>query len=141
MNEHTITINEDSLLEVFVIYTKLFHKPFTKEALLTGLPIHGDQKLFSKGKSKSLFSRVAARAGLKSTLIKRPIDEMLSLHLPIILLLSSDNVCILEKFSEDRTEAKIIYPEGDGLEQWLSVKRSMTISFALITTSNGIGKH
>ena len=122
MNEHTITINEDSLLEVFVIYTKLFHKPFTKEALLTGLPIHGDQKLFSKGKSKSLFSRVAARAGLKSTLIKRPIEEMLSLHLPIILLLSNDNVCILDKFSEDRTEAKIIYPEGDGLEQWLSVK-------------------
>jgi len=122
MNEHTITINEDSLLEVFVVYTKLFHKPFTKEALLTGLPIHGDQKLFSKGKSKSLFSRVAARAGLKSTLIKRPISEMLSLHLPIILLLSNDNVCILEKFSEDRTEAKIIYPEGDGLEQWLSVK-------------------
>ena len=122
MNEHTITINEDSLLEVFVIYTKLFHKPFTKEALLAGLPIYGDQKLFSKGKSKSLFSRVAARAGLKSTLIKRPIEEMLSLHLPIILLLSNDNVCILEKFSEDKTEAKIIYPEGDGLEQWLSVK-------------------
>ena len=122
MNEHIITINEDSLLEVFVIYTKLFHKPYTKEALLTGLPIHSDQKLFSKGKSKSLFSRVAARAGLKSTLIKRPIEEMLSLHLPIILLLSNDNVCILEKFSEDRTEAKIIYPEGDGLEQWLSVK-------------------
>ncbi len=122
MNEHTITVNEDSLLEVFVLFTKLFHKPFTKEALLAGLPIHGDQKLFSKGKSKSLFSRVAARAGLKSTLIKRPIEEMLSLHLPIILLLSNDNVCILEKFSEDRTEAKIIYPEGDGLEQWLSVK-------------------
>ncbi|MCD6190678.1 MAG: type I secretion system permease/ATPase [Sulfurimonas sp.] len=122
MNEHTITINEDSLLEIFVIFTKLFHKPYTKEALLAGLPIHGDQKLFSKGKSKSLFSRVAGRAGLKSTLIKRPIKDMLSLHLPIILLLSNDNVCILEKFSEDRTEAKIIYPEGGGLQEWLSVE-------------------
>ncbi len=122
MNEHTITVNEDSLLEVFVLFTKLFHKPFTKEALLAGLPIHGDQKLFSKGKSKSLFSRVAARAGLKSTLIKRPIEDMLSLHLPIILLLSNDNVCILEKFNADKTQAKIIYPEGDGIEQWLDVK-------------------
>ena len=121
MNQHTITTNEDSLLDVFVIFTKLFHKPFTKESLLAGLPIHGDQKLFSKGKSKSLFSRVAARAGLKSTLIKRPIEDILSLHLPIILLLSNDNVCILEKFSDDRTQAKIIYPEGEGLEQWLDV--------------------
>ncbi len=35
----------------------------------------------------------------------------------MILLLSSDNVCILERFNEDRTKAKIIYTEGDGLKQ------------------------
>ena len=122
MEKHNISVSEDSLLEVFVLFTKLFHKPFTKEALLSGLPIYGSQKLFSKDSSKSLFSRVAARAGLKSTLVKKPIDEILSLHLPMILLLSNDNVCILEQFNEDRTEAKIIYPEGDGLEQWLSVE-------------------
>jgi ATP-binding cassette subfamily C protein LapB len=39
----------------------------------------------------------------------------------MILLLSSDNVCILEEFNQDKTQAKIIYPEGDGLEQWLDV--------------------
>jgi ATP-binding cassette subfamily C protein LapB len=122
MNEHTITVPEDTLLEVFVLFTKLFHKPYTKEALLAGLPIHESQKLFSTSSSKSLFSRVAARAGLKTTLIKRPINEILALHLPMILLLSSDNVCILEEFNKDKTEAKIIYPEGNGLEQWLSVE-------------------
>ena len=122
MNEHTITVPEDTLLEVFVLFTKLFHKPYTKEALLAGLPIHDSQKLFSTSSSKSLFSRVAARAGLKTTLIKRPIKEILGLHLPMILLLSNDNVCILERFNENKTEAKIIYPEGDGLEQWLSVQ-------------------
>jgi len=122
MDKHTITVNEDSLLEVFVLYTKLFHKPFTKEALLAGLPMYSSQKLFSKDSSKSLFSRVAARAGLKSILVKKPIKDMLSLYLPVILLLSSDNVCILEEFNEDKTQAKIIYPEGDGLEQWLSVE-------------------
>jgi len=122
MNEHTISINEDSLLEVFVLFTKLFHKPFTKEALLTGLPTHGTQKLFSQNSSKSLFSRVASRAGLKSTLVKRSIEDMLGLHLPVILLLSNDNVCILEEFNQDKSQAKIIYAEGDGLEQWLSVE-------------------
>lgn len=121
MNKHTITVNEDSLLEVFVLFTKLFHKPFTKEALLSGLPIYGSQKLFSMENSKSLFSRVAARAGLKTTLVKKPIKEILNLHLPMILLLSNDNVCILEEFNEEKTQAKIIYPEGDGLEQWLGV--------------------
>ncbi len=121
MNEHKISVHEDTLLDTFVLFTKLFYKPFTKEALLAGLPIHDAQKLFSKDSSKSLFSRVAARAGLKSTLIKRSIEDMLSLHLPAILLLSNDNACILEKFNDDKTQAKIIYPEGDGLEQWVSI--------------------
>lgn len=122
MNEHSIKVAEDTLLDVFVLFTKLFHKPYTKEALLAGLPVNESQKLFSASGSKSLFSRVAARAGLKTTLIKKPINEILGLHLPMILLLSNDNVCILERFNEDKTEAKIIYPEGDGLEQWLSVQ-------------------
>jgi ATP-binding cassette subfamily C protein LapB len=121
MNEHKISVHEDILLDTFVLFLKLFHKPFTKEALLAGLPIHDSQKLFSKDSSKSLFSRVAARAGLKSTLIKRSIEDMLSLHLPAILLLSNDNACILAEFNDDKTEAKIIYPEGDGLEQWVSI--------------------
>ncbi len=121
MNEHKISLHEDTLLDTFVLFTKLFHKPFTKEVLLSGLPIHDSQKLFSKESSKSLFSRVAGRAGLKSTLIKRSIEDMLSLHLPAILLLSNDNACILEKFNDDKTQAKIIYPEGDGLEQWVSI--------------------
>lgn len=121
MNEHKISLHEDTLLDTFVLFTKLFHKPFTKEVLLSGLPIHDSQKLFSKESSKSLFSRVAGRAGLKSTLIKRSIEDMLSLHLPAILLLSNDNACILERFNDDKTQAKIIYPEGDGLEQWVSI--------------------
>lgn len=122
MSEHKISVPEDTLLDVFVLFTKLFHKPYTKEALLAGLPIHESQKLFTTGNSKSLFSRVASRTGLKTTLIKKPINEILGLHLPMILLLSNDNVCILERFSDDKTEVKIIYPEGDGLEQWLSTK-------------------
>ncbi len=122
MNEYNFSVNEDSLLEVLVLYTKLFHKPFSKESLLAGLPIHNSQTIFSKDSSKSLFSRVAARAGLKSTLVKKDFNEILSLHLPMILLLSNDNVCILERFNDDRTQAKIIYPEGEGLEQWLSAE-------------------
>ena len=93
MSDKTIRIKQDSLLDSLVLYTKLFHKPFTAEALMAGLPVHNSQEtqeLFSVGSSKSLFSRVAGRAGLKSTLIQRRIDKMLQLQLPMILLLSND---------------------------------------------------
>ncbi len=123
MSEHTTAIKQDTLLQTLVLYTKLFHKPFTAEALVAGLPVHniqGNQELFSLENSKSLFSRAAGRAGLKTTLVERKISDILQLQLPMILLLSNDNACILEKFSEDKTQAKIIYPEGNGLEAWVS---------------------
>lgn len=123
MNEHNISVQDDTLLEILVLYTRLFHKPFSKEALLFGLPMNDSQTLFSKDSSKSLFTRVAARAGLKSTLVKREISDILELHLPMILLLSNDNVCILEEFNDDKTEAKIIYAEGEGTQEWVSVEK------------------
>ena len=94
MNEDKVSVQEDALLDTFVLFTKLFSKPFTKEALLAGLPIHDSQKLFSKDSSKSLFSRVAARAGLKSTLIKRSIEDMLSLHLHLYSVVL---LCLLQQ--------------------------------------------
>ena len=117
----SISIKQDSLLESLVLYTKLFHKPYTAEALIAGLPIQESQELFSVASSKSLFSRAAARAGLKSTLIQRSVKDMLNLQLPMILLLSNDYTCILESFSEDRKQAKIIYPDGKGVEDWINV--------------------
>ncbi len=125
MAEKSILIKQDSLLDSLVLYTKLFHKPFTAEALMAGLPVHNSQEsqeLFSVGGSKSLFSRVAGRAGLKSVLIKRPINKMLQLQLPMILLLSNDYTCILESFSKDRKQVKIIYPDGEGAEDWIDVE-------------------
>ncbi|MDF1875011.1 type I secretion system permease/ATPase [Sulfurimonas sp. SAG-AH-194-I05] len=125
MNNKLIFIKQDSLLDSLVLYTKLFHKPFTAEALMAGLPVHNSQEsqeLFSVGSSKSLFSRVAGRAGLKSTIVQRPINKMLQLQLPMILLLSNDYTCILENFSQDRKKVKIIYPDGDGVEEWMSVE-------------------
>lgn len=124
-----IHINEteqrDSLLESLVLYTKLFHKPFSAESLLTGLPVDANTKegiLFSRDDSKSLFSRAAARAGLKSTLVKKELKQILNLQLPMILLLSNNNSCILESFSEDKTKARIIYPSKEALNEWVDIE-------------------
>ncbi len=116
---------KDSLLESLVLFTRLYHKPYTAESLLSGLPVDANvtsQTLFSKNSSKSLFSRAAARAGLKSTLVERPISEILELQLPMILVLSNDNSCILSQFSPDRTKAKIVFAGEDALEGWVSVE-------------------
>jgi len=117
---------KDSLLDSLVLYTRLFHKPFSAESLLQGLPMgwnEVDQLLFSKNSSKSMFSRAAARAGLKTTIIEKPIKDILSLQLPVILLLSNENSCILDSFNEDKTKAKIIFSGlDDPLEEWVDVE-------------------
>lgn len=125
MDNKSTFIKQDSLLKSLVLYTKLYHKPYSAEALMFGLPVHTSEegeRLFTIGGSKSLFSRAAEHAGLKSILIQRPINQMLELQLPVILLLRNDYTCILDSFSEDRTQAKIIYPDGDGGETWVSVE-------------------
>ena len=118
---------KDTLLESLVLYTRLFHKPFSSESLLSGLPIGvnlTDQMLFSKTNSKSLFSRAATRAGLKTIIIEKPIKDFLNLQLPVILLLSNENSCILESFNEDKTKAKIIFVGIDEpLEEWIEIDK------------------
>lgn len=117
---------KDSLLESLVLYTKLYHKPYSEESLMAGLPashLYGDNILFTKEKSKSLFSRAAQRAGLRSSLVQRPIKEILQLQLPVILLLSNKNSCILEDFSKDKKEGKIIHPNGEEpIEEWIDIQ-------------------
>lgn len=128
MHKNTENYNkQDSLLESLVLYTKLYHKPYSHESLMAGLPashLHDDNILFSKSKSKSLFSRAAQRAGLRSSLVQRPILDILQLQLPVILLLANKNSCIFEDFSQDKKEAKIIYPNGDEpIEEWVEIAR------------------
>ncbi len=119
-----------SLLNSLSLYTKLYSKPYSVDSLSAGLPkstLDDDFELFSKDSSKSLFSRAASRAGLKSTLSKKPLEDIIDLHLPCILLLSQNNSCILESFSQDRTKIKIIFAEDDASEQWMEVEKLQEI--------------
>jgi ATP-binding cassette subfamily C protein LapB len=126
-NTINTSYKKDSLLESLVLYTKLYHKPFSAESLMAGLPtIHlfNDNSLFSKQSSKSLFSRAAKRAGLRSTLVQKDLKDILQLQLPMILLLSNKNSCILEEFSLDKKGAKIIHCNGEeALEEWVEIEK------------------
>ena len=112
----------DAILDTLLLWIKLYHKPYSKESLIYGLPLDKDQKIFSAKDPKSLFSRIAKRAGLKSTLVQKKLDEIIDLHLPMILLLKNENACILDSFNEDRTKAKIIFSEDEeGSEEWVEI--------------------
>ncbi|MDD2951388.1 MAG: type I secretion system permease/ATPase, partial [Sulfuricurvum sp.] len=116
---------KDALLEALVTYTALYHKPFSAEALSDGLPLDYKEGefLFSRDSSKSLFSRAAERAGLKTTLIERSINDMLSLQLPVILVMSGENALILEAIDKDKKQAKVIYPGKEAAEEWIDIDK------------------
>ena len=115
----------DALLDCLVLFTKLYHKPFSAEALTAGLPVEPgaeSPELFSINNAKGLFSRAAAKAGLKSSLIRRPLSQISPLQLPMIVLLSNQSACILDRFNEDQTQVKIIMPAEEAIEQWVDVE-------------------
>jgi ATP-binding cassette subfamily C protein LapB len=115
----------DPLLKSLVQFTRLYHKPFSAEALIHGLPLEeedGTPKLFSVEKARGLMSRAARRAGLQSAFVKKRLDEISLLFLPMILLLKNRQTCILERFNDDRTQAKIILPDADDAHEWIDIE-------------------
>ena len=116
-NQFSFNISQNDLLDCLVLYTKLYHKPFSAESLTAGLPQNGATgmvELFSLNNSKSLFSRAAARAGLKSKLVQKDLDEIPKLVLPIILVLKNRRACILVDVDRDIDQASIILPQSEG---------------------------
>lgn len=113
----------NSLLQALVTYCALYHKPFSAEALSDGLPLDEEGLLFSATSSKALFSRACARAGLKTTLIERPILDILNLQLPVILIMSRENALILEEIDEEKGIAKVVYPMQSPTQEWVEIEK------------------
>ncbi len=120
-------IIKDPLLKCLVILSELHNTPYSAEALTAGLPIEkgfASVELFTlKQGSKSLFSRVAKRAGFASKLVKKELKDISPLVLPCILILKGQSACILESFNEDKTKAKIIHPDIQEGESWVDIDK------------------
>ncbi|AXX94854.1 type I secretion system permease/ATPase [Arcobacter ellisii] len=125
MKEYNEEETLDSLLDALVTYSKFYNKAYSKESLVHDLPIEKGKEspeLFSLNSSKGLFSRAAANAGLKTKFIKKDLDDISNLQLPIILLMNNSNSCIVDSFSEDRKKVKIISElSGDIVEEWFDI--------------------
>ncbi|RUM64121.1 MAG: type I secretion system permease/ATPase [Sulfurimonas sp.] len=114
----------DPLLECLVIFTKLHKRPFSAESLTAGLPLKDNEstpRLFSIDDAKSNFSRAAKRAGFSSKLMKRDLDDIPEMVLPVILLLNNQDACILEVLDKTNNRAKIIIPDMPDGEEWIDL--------------------
>ncbi len=115
----------DPLLECLVTFSRIYNRPISAEALISGLPVKPNARgpeLFSIENSKGLFSRVASRAGFASRLIHRELDQLSHMLLPCILVLTNGGACILIKIDRKSKRAKVILPEiGEG-EEWLELE-------------------
>ncbi|MFA6187802.1 MAG: type I secretion system permease/ATPase [Sulfuricurvum sp.] len=114
----------DPLLQCLVLFTQLYHKPFSAEVLTAGLPVHpsaSTARLYNLKSSKGLFARAASRAGLKSTLVKRKLSDVSTLQLPMILLLENFQACILDSISYEQNTCKIIFPGEEAVEETVSL--------------------
>lgn len=116
--------NVNSLVSALALFTKLYHKPHSVDSLTYGLPLDdgNSSELFSIKNSKSLMSRAAKRAGLHSSLVQKNIKDISQLFLPMIILLKNRDACILEAFSKDRKQAKIIFPYTESYE-WVDTDK------------------
>ena len=79
----------DPLLSSLETIAYLLDRPTSTDALKAGLPLE-DGKL-----TLDLFERAAARAGIASRLVKRPLDQIDEADLPCVLLLKNKQSCVL----------------------------------------------
>jgi ATP-binding cassette subfamily C protein LapB len=104
--------HDDPLLDGLLILCKQHGCAASRASLSAGLPL-SEQRL-----SPALLPRAAARAGLQGRIIKRKLEVIPALNLPVLLLLKEGRSAVLAKWGEDG-RALILPSEADGGEQWV----------------------
>ena len=96
---------DDPLTRCLMILTRLFHRPFSPQALTAGLPLENSRL------TPELFPRAAKRAGLSSRVVRRGLDQISPLTLPAILLLNDGRACVATARNADG-QWTIIQPDS-----------------------------
>lgn len=105
-------LHDDPLLDGLLILSRLHGRAISRASLSAGLPL-ADQRL-----SADLLPRAAARAGLQARLLRRPLDAISPLNLPVLLLLKDGRSAVLRQW-DAQGRALILPCEAAGGEQWV----------------------
>jgi ATP-binding cassette subfamily C protein LapB len=98
----------DELLDCLLIVARAHGVLPTRDALMAGLPAEQARL------TPALFGRAARRAQLSSKLVRSPLAALKDSLLPAVALLKNERACVVLGFSENRTQARVVYPElGD----------------------------
>ena len=98
----------DELLSCLLIVARAHGETATPDALTAGLPLDHHHL------TPSLFSRAARRAHLSSQLVRTPLHRLKDALLPAIVLLQGERAAVVLSFNDDRSQARVVYPElGD----------------------------
>lgn len=83
--------NQDPLLDCLLALARREHRNCSATSLIAGLP------LVDNFLSPDLFGRAAHRAGLSAKVVKRNLDDIPALVLPVVLILKNNQAAILLK--------------------------------------------
>ena len=103
----SVEATSDELLQCLQIVARAHGEVPTRDALMAGLPSEHARL------TPSLFARAARRAHLSSQLVRSPLAQLKDALLPAIVLLQNERACVLLGFNEDRSQARVVYPELD----------------------------
>lgn len=111
---------DDPLLDGLLILCRLHDCSASRTSLSAGLPL-AQQSL-----SVDLLPRAAARAGLQARILRRSLDAIDGLNLPVLLLLKGNRCAVLRRWDEDG-RALILPSEADGGEQRVTHEELATL--------------
>ena len=96
---------DDPLTNCLVLLTRIQHRPFSAQTLIAGLPLESSRL------TPELFPRAAARAGLSARVVKRPLEKIADITLPVVLLLKDGGAAILLRNVQDGM-VRLLSPEA-----------------------------
>ncbi len=97
---------DDPLADCLVMLSKIHGRPIARTALRAGLPLVNNRL------TVQVVARAAARAGMTSRVLARPLPAMTNLELPCILLLDEDLAVVLQKIDRKAQTVTILLPEA-----------------------------
>jgi ATP-binding cassette subfamily C protein LapB len=96
---------DDPLLDCLIQLSKLHGRSASRTGLSSGLPLVHNRL------TVELFPRAAERADLSSRVVRKPLEEISPLHLPVVLLLNERRACLLVATENRNAKYKVLLPE------------------------------